>query len=125
MMCVLRPPKVVLLNYPQDQVEYLSASYWPRDVPKEGNRPVAFTRELYIEQDASLVEVNPLIVTSEGKLVALDAKIGIDSNALFRHPALVALRDVSQEDPIEARAARCMGSLARRASSMMPAKPVS
>jgi succinyl-CoA synthetase beta subunit len=61
--------------------------------------------KLYIEQDASLVEVNPLIVTGEGKLVALDAKIGIDANALFRHPELVALRDKSQEDPIEARAA--------------------
>jgi succinyl-CoA synthetase beta subunit len=60
---------------------------------------------LYIEQDASLVEVNPLIVTGSGKLVALDAKIGIDANALFRHPELVALRDKSQEDPIEARAA--------------------
>jgi succinyl-CoA synthetase beta subunit len=61
--------------------------------------------KLYIENDASLVEVNPLIVTTAGKLVALDAKIGIDANALFRHPQLVALRDVSQEDPIEARAA--------------------
>jgi succinyl-CoA synthetase beta subunit len=61
--------------------------------------------KLYVEQDASLVEVNPLIVTKEGRLVALDAKIGIDANALFRHPELVALRDVSQEDPIEARAA--------------------
>ncbi|HWL62129.1 MAG TPA: ADP-forming succinate--CoA ligase subunit beta [Steroidobacteraceae bacterium] len=61
--------------------------------------------KLYIEQDASLVEVNPLIVTKEGGLVALDAKIGIDANALFRHPELVALRDQSQEDPIEARAA--------------------
>jgi len=60
---------------------------------------------LYIEQDASLVEVNPLIVTKAGKLLALDAKIGIDANALFRHPELVALRDKSQEDPIEARAA--------------------
>jgi succinyl-CoA synthetase beta subunit len=60
---------------------------------------------LYIEQDASLVEVNPLIVTKAGKLVALDAKIGIDANALFRHPELVALRDKSQEDAIEARAA--------------------
>ena len=60
---------------------------------------------LYIEQDASLVEVNPLIVTADGHLVALDAKIGIDPNALFRHPDLVALRDVTQEDPIEARAA--------------------
>jgi succinyl-CoA synthetase beta subunit len=61
--------------------------------------------KLYIEQDASLVEVNPLIVTKEGKLVALDAKIGIDPNAVFRHPELAALRDLSQEDPIEARAA--------------------
>jgi succinyl-CoA synthetase beta subunit len=61
--------------------------------------------KLYIEQDASLVEVNPLIVTADGHLVALDAKIGIDPNALYRHPDLVALRDVTQEDPIEARAA--------------------
>ncbi|MFO7325713.1 MAG: ADP-forming succinate--CoA ligase subunit beta [Pseudomonadota bacterium] len=61
--------------------------------------------KLYIEQDASLVEVNPLIVTEDGRLVALDAKIGIDPNALFRHPELAQLRDVSQEDPIEARAA--------------------
>jgi succinyl-CoA synthetase beta subunit len=61
--------------------------------------------KLYIEQDASLVEVNPLIVTKAGNLVALDAKIGIDPNALFRHPELVALRDRTQEDPIEARAA--------------------
>jgi succinyl-CoA synthetase beta subunit len=60
---------------------------------------------LYMEQDASLVEVNPLIVTADGHLVALDAKIGIDANALFRHPDLVALRDITQEDPIEARAA--------------------
>jgi succinyl-CoA synthetase beta subunit len=61
--------------------------------------------KLYVEQDASLVEVNPLIVTDDGSLVALDAKIGIDPNALFRHPELSEMRDVSQEDPIEARAA--------------------
>jgi succinyl-CoA synthetase beta subunit len=61
--------------------------------------------KLYIDNDASLVEVNPLIVTGEGKLVALDAKIGIDPNALYRHPELTQLRDRSQEDPIEARAA--------------------
>jgi succinyl-CoA synthetase beta subunit len=61
--------------------------------------------KLYVEQDASLVEVNPLIVTKAGQLVALDAKIGIDPNAVFRHPLLAALRDRTQEDPIEARAA--------------------
>ena len=62
--------------------------------------------KLYVDNDASLVEVNPLIVTAEGKLLALDAKIGIDPNAVFRHPDLAALRDESQEDPMEARAAK-------------------
>jgi len=56
---------------------------------------------LYLERDASLVEVNPLIVTSEGRLVALDAKINIEENALFRQPEIAALRDPSQEDPME------------------------
>ena len=60
--------------------------------------------KLYIDTDASLVEVNPLIVTKAGSLVALDAKIGIDPNAVFRHPDLAALRDDTQEDPMEARA---------------------
>jgi succinyl-CoA synthetase beta subunit len=59
---------------------------------------------LYIEKDLSLVEVNPLIVTAAGALVALDAKINVDANALFRHPELAQLRDASQEDPMERRA---------------------
>jgi succinyl-CoA synthetase beta subunit len=60
---------------------------------------------LYLEKDASLVEVNPLIVTKAGKLVALDAKINIDANAVFRQPELAKLRDVSQEDATERKAA--------------------
>jgi succinyl-CoA synthetase beta subunit len=59
---------------------------------------------LYIENDASLLEINPLIVTRAGTLMALDAKINIDDNALFRHPDLAALRDPNQEDPLERRA---------------------
>ena len=59
---------------------------------------------LYIDNDASLLEVNPLIVTRAGELVALDAKINIDANALFRHPDLATLRDPHQEDPLERRA---------------------
>jgi succinyl-CoA synthetase beta subunit len=59
---------------------------------------------LYLEKDASLVEVNPLIVTKAGGLVALDAKINIDANAVFRHPELAKLRDPNQEDPMERRA---------------------
>ena len=60
---------------------------------------------LYIDHDASLIEINPLIVTREGALLALDAKINIDANAVFRQPALAAYRDPSQEDPLERQAA--------------------
>jgi succinyl-CoA synthetase beta subunit len=59
---------------------------------------------LYLERDASLLEVNPLIVTKSGKLVALDAKINIDPNALFRQKSLAELRDVTQEDAMEVKA---------------------
>jgi succinyl-CoA synthetase beta subunit len=61
--------------------------------------------QLYLEKDLSLVEINPLIVTREGTLVALDAKVNVDDNALFRHPELAQLRDATQEDPMERRAA--------------------
>ncbi|HVN43657.1 MAG TPA: ADP-forming succinate--CoA ligase subunit beta [Steroidobacteraceae bacterium] len=60
---------------------------------------------LYLEKDLSLIEINPLIVTAEGALVALDAKLNVDDNALFRHPELAQLRDAMQEDPMERRAA--------------------
>jgi len=60
--------------------------------------------KLYLEKDASLVEVNPLIVTKSGNLMALDAKINIDANAVFRHPDIAKLRDPNQEDPMERRA---------------------
>jgi succinyl-CoA synthetase beta subunit len=61
--------------------------------------------KLYLQRDASLVEVNPLIVTAEGNLLSLDAKINIEDNALFRHADLAAWRDTSQEDPMERKAA--------------------
>ena len=61
--------------------------------------------KLYLERDASLVEVNPLIVTADGNLLALDAKINIEDNALFRQKDLAKMRDASQEDPMERKAA--------------------
>ncbi|MDH3273248.1 MAG: ADP-forming succinate--CoA ligase subunit beta [Gammaproteobacteria bacterium] len=61
--------------------------------------------KLYQECDASLVEVNPLITTTDGDVLALDAKINIDGSALYRQPALLALRDLSQEDDMEREAA--------------------
>jgi len=60
---------------------------------------------LFVESDASLVEINPLVVTGAGDLIALDAKINLDDNALYRQPELMAMRDISQEDEREAKAA--------------------
>jgi succinyl-CoA synthetase beta subunit len=60
---------------------------------------------LFTESDASLVEINPLVVTEAGSLIALDAKINIDGNATYRHPEIVAMRDITQEDAREAAAA--------------------
>jgi succinyl-CoA synthetase beta subunit len=56
------------------------------------------------ETDASLAEINPLILTKDGRVVALDAKLNFDSNALFRHPDIVQLRDLDEEDPAEVEA---------------------
>ena len=59
----------------------------------------------YVERDLSLVELNPLAIVKGGDLMALDGKVNADDNALFRQPALAAMRDVAQEDPTEATAA--------------------
>jgi succinyl-CoA synthetase beta subunit len=77
----------------------------------KGRQPGAFAKllgglvALFHAADASLLEINPLIVTDEGALVALDGKITLDDNALYRHPDLSALRDPTEEDPREAQAA--------------------
>ncbi|OBX06959.1 succinyl-CoA synthetase subunit beta [Gallibacterium salpingitidis] len=60
--------------------------------------------KLFIEKDAALLEINPLVILESGKLHCLDAKVVIDGNALYRHPDLLAMRDLSQEDPREAEA---------------------
>ncbi|MEI6667257.1 MAG: ADP-forming succinate--CoA ligase subunit beta [Acidobacteriota bacterium] len=62
--------------------------------------------EAFKATDASLVEINPLIVTGEGSLQALDAKMNFDDNALYRHPELKELRDVTEEDPLEIEASK-------------------
>jgi succinyl-CoA synthetase beta subunit len=60
----------------------------------------------YMETDASLAEINPLILEGSGKVKALDAKFNFDSNALFRHPEIVAMRDLDEEDPAEVEASK-------------------
>ena len=61
---------------------------------------------MYWETDAAMVEVNPLITTPTGEVLALDAKVSFDSNALYRHPEIVALRDLNEEDPKEIEASK-------------------
>ena len=60
----------------------------------------------FVEKDMSLLEINPLVVTKDGQLICLDAKIGFDDNALFRHPDVVALRDLTEEDEKEIEASK-------------------
>ena len=60
----------------------------------------------YVDTDASLAEINPLLVTKSGEVLALDAKMNFDDNALFRHPEIKAMRDLSEEDPLEVEASK-------------------
>ena len=60
----------------------------------------------FLETDASLLEINPLIVTGDGRLVALDAKVNFDDNALYRHPEFKDLRDLDEENPLEVEASK-------------------
>jgi succinyl-CoA synthetase beta subunit len=76
---------------------------------KQINPAVQFLTSLYkafLETDGSLVEINPFITTTDGRLFALDAKITFDDNALFRHPDLRELRDITEEDPLEVEASK-------------------
>jgi succinyl-CoA synthetase beta subunit len=62
--------------------------------------------QAFVETDADLAEINPLITTGDGRVVALDAKMNFDSNALYRHPEIVAMRDLDEEDPAEIEASK-------------------
>ena len=73
------------------------------------NQSIKLIKSLYnmfINTDANMVEVNPLILTKESKIVCLDAKVNFDSNALFRHPEILELRDLNEEDPTEIEASK-------------------
>ena len=61
---------------------------------------------LYLAKDCSLAEINPLVVTKDGRVLALDAKLNFDDNALYRHPEVVALRDLHEEDPLDVEASK-------------------
>ena len=73
---------------------------------KQGNKLIQSIYKILIEKDANLIEINPLILTNDGDLLCLDAKINFDDNALYRHPDIVKLKDLNEEDPIEIEASK-------------------
>ena len=76
------------------------------DLAKQAEHVVATLYAAFVGTDASQIEINPLAVTGDGKLMVLDAKVGFDPNALYRHPDLVLLRDLTEEDPAEVEASK-------------------
>ncbi len=76
------------------------------DAFKNGVKFLTALYNAYESMDCSLAEINPLVVTAEGAILALDAKINFDDNALYRHPELASLRDLDEEDPLEVEASK-------------------
>jgi succinyl-CoA synthetase beta subunit len=76
------------------------------DLAKQAGKVLASLYQAFLGTDASQIEINPLAVDGEGRLLVLDAKVGFDSNASFRHPDLEQLRDLSEEDPMEIEASK-------------------
>ncbi len=104
-----------ILTVPIDPVTGLSAHYARRIAfglgleGKQVSAAVKFLTALYksfVDLDASLMEINPLVVTGAGDIIALDAKMNFDDNALFRHPDIAELRDEDEEDPAELEAGK-------------------
>ena len=71
------------------------------DAKKQAIALIKSVYKMFLGTDANMVEVNPLILTKEKKIICLDAKVNFDSNALFRHPEIIELRDLNEEDPAE------------------------
>jgi len=78
----------------------------PKELTRSFGQIASGLYTAFVENDASLAEINPLVVTGDGKLLAVDGKMSIDDNALYRHKALADLRDPSEEDPYEVEARR-------------------
>jgi succinyl-CoA synthetase beta subunit len=96
-------PAIGLQSFHVRRVNFLLGL--PVQMLKATSSVVEGVYSLFIEKDAAQIEINPLILTKDGRLIALDAKISFDQNALFRHKDIALLRDASQEEPLETKAA--------------------
>jgi succinyl-CoA synthetase beta subunit len=77
------------------------------DQEKQLSPLLTYLHRAFVQKDMSLLEINPLVLTKDGKIVCLDAKVGFDDNALYRHQDVAALRDESEEDEKEIEASKC------------------
>ena len=99
---ILRLPLHPLIGLQEHQVRRVGFFLGlPSELRKDFATTLRGLHAAFIESDADLAEINPLVVTDEGQLLALDAKIVLDDSALFRHPDLEALRDLGEEEPSE------------------------
>jgi len=94
-------------GFTPDQLKTLAQKMgFSEEVQNQFQVIVSALYKTFVEKDASLIEINPLVSTQEGKLLALDAKINFDDNALYRHPEIEQLRDFNEEDPKEVEASK-------------------
>jgi succinyl-CoA synthetase beta subunit len=97
-------PDTGLLPFQARRLAY-DLGFTPQQAPQAESIVTALCR-VFLDKDCSLAEINPLVVTPKGEVLALDAKMTFDDNALFRHPEIEALRDESEENPAELRAGK-------------------
>lgn len=97
-------PAIGLQPYQARKIAY--ALNIPQEGMKDALKLITNLYKVFIEADCSMVEVNPLVVTTDNRVFALDAKVDFDSNALFRHADIVSYRDLDEEDPLEVEASR-------------------
>jgi succinyl-CoA synthetase beta subunit len=93
-----------LMPFQSSRLAY-ELGFTPEQAPKAEVIMKALAK-VFLDKDCSLAEINPLVVTTAGEVMALDAKMAFDDNALFRHPELEAMRDLTEEDPAELRATK-------------------
>ena len=90
-----------------DEIEKIISSFnFNSDQKKDAVSLIKSLYKIIVEKDATLIEINPLIITKTGKIICLDAKMNFDDNSIFRRPEILALRDLNEEDPAEIQASK-------------------
>ena len=104
---IIKQPVSVMMGIKDYQIRAVAdALGLPNELLKPFNSMMKNMYKLFMEKDCSLIEINPLVITGEGELCVLDAKVTFDDNAMFRHPDMALLRDIAEENPKEVEASK-------------------